>query len=203
MSQYAMAVDGALRLVTPRPVTADGVQHGASIFELWPDGDLAALGVWRVDSDPNPSGVMITGFALEPNGLRVRKRWLTAPLPPQPVHITPEQLAAFLVPPATPGGGLVLGRHYPAGTHVVVAGETYDVTQPFTYLDAGWTVTSLAAHLTKRVVARSPWVQPTGAHDAYAAGIEVIHKGRIWLNTHGAGNIWEPGVFGWADQGAA
>ena len=42
------------------------------------------------------------------------------------------------------------------------------------------------------------WVQPTGGHDAYAAGAEVMHNGQHWINTHGDGNVWEPGVYGWA-----
>jgi hypothetical protein len=41
------------------------------------------------------------------------------------------------------------------------------------------------------------WVQPTGAHDAYPAGAEVTHNGQNWRNVHGAGNVWEPGVYGW------
>ena len=45
-----------------------------------------------------------------------------------------------------------------------------------------------------------PWQQPTGAHDAYAAGAVVTHNGKVWLNNHGNGNNWEPGVFGWAEQ---
>lgn len=47
------------------------------------------------------------------------------------------------------------------------------------------------------------WVQPTGSHDAYPAGAEVTHNGRHWLNSHGDGNVWEPGVFGWTDLGPA
>lgn len=41
------------------------------------------------------------------------------------------------------------------------------------------------------------WIQPIGAHDAYPAGAKVTHGGKRWLNAHGDGNIWEPGVFGW------
>lgn len=47
------------------------------------------------------------------------------------------------------------------------------------------------------------WVQPTGAQDAYpamdvfGAVSKVKHNGLIWENTHGAGNTWEPGAFGW------
>jgi len=40
------------------------------------------------------------------------------------------------------------------------------------------------------------WVQPTGAHDAYAAGAEVLHDGDLWRSTIDA-NVWEPGVYGW------
>jgi hypothetical protein len=43
------------------------------------------------------------------------------------------------------------------------------------------------------------WVQPTGGHDAYAAGAEVMHNGKHWINTHGDGNVWEPGVAGWTE----
>lgn len=40
------------------------------------------------------------------------------------------------------------------------------------------------------------WVQPTGAHDAYALGDRVTHNGQDWESTTPA-NVWEPGVFGW------
>ena len=41
------------------------------------------------------------------------------------------------------------------------------------------------------------WWQPLGSEDAYPAGAKVSHNGRHWRNTHGDGNIWEPGVYGW------
>ena len=47
----------------------------------------------------------------------------------------------------------------------------------------------------------------TGGHDSYpatnAAGeiARVEYNGRNWENTHGDGNSWEPGVFGWTDLG--
>jgi hypothetical protein len=50
------------------------------------------------------------------------------------------------------------------------------------------------------------WMQPTGAQDAYPANnvrgeqTRVTHNGATWLNTHGNGNIWEPGVFGWTQE---
>lgn len=40
------------------------------------------------------------------------------------------------------------------------------------------------------------WVQPTGAHDAYAEDAAVTHAGKAWRNLTPA-NVWEPGVSGW------
>ena len=39
------------------------------------------------------------------------------------------------------------------------------------------------------------WVQPTGAHDAYAKGSQVTHNGEKYVSQIDA-NVWEPGVFG-------
>ena len=39
------------------------------------------------------------------------------------------------------------------------------------------------------------WVQPTGAHDAYAKGSQVTHNGERYVSRIDA-NVWEPGVFG-------
>ena len=48
------------------------------------------------------------------------------------------------------------------------------------------------------VVAPQPWVQPTGAGDAYPLGARVTHLGKTWESTVEA-NVWEPGVFGWVE----
>ena len=44
--------------------------------------------------------------------------------------------------------------------------------------------------------APEPWVQPTGAPDAYGIGDRVTHQGQTWESTV-ANNVWEPGVYGW------
>ncbi len=44
------------------------------------------------------------------------------------------------------------------------------------------------------------WVQPTGAHDAYAIGARVSHASKKWLNEVYESNVWEPGVFGWVEE---
>ena len=43
------------------------------------------------------------------------------------------------------------------------------------------------------------WIQPTGAHNAYAKGAKVSHAGKHWISDVGA-NVWEPGVYGWTEQ---
>ena len=42
------------------------------------------------------------------------------------------------------------------------------------------------------------WVQPTGAHDAYAQGAKVSHNGKKWTSDIPA-NVYEPGVYGWSE----
>ncbi|MEG1191885.1 MAG: hypothetical protein RSG50_01530 [Clostridia bacterium] len=45
------------------------------------------------------------------------------------------------------------------------------------------------------------WVQPLGATDAYQIGDVVMHGGKQWESTT-AGNVWEPGVYGWKEKAA-
>lgn len=42
------------------------------------------------------------------------------------------------------------------------------------------------------------WVQPLGAHDAYANGDKVTHNEKKWVSDVGS-NVWEPGVYGWSE----
>lgn len=42
------------------------------------------------------------------------------------------------------------------------------------------------------------WVQPTGAHDAYAQGDKVSHADKHWVSAIDA-NAYEPGVYGWTE----
>lgn len=43
------------------------------------------------------------------------------------------------------------------------------------------------------------WVQPTGAHDAYAKDAQVTHKEDKWISDVD-NNTWEPGVYGWTKK---
>lgn len=42
------------------------------------------------------------------------------------------------------------------------------------------------------------WVQPVGAHDAYAKGVTVTHNAKTWESLIPA-NVWAPGVSGWRE----
>ena len=56
----------------------------------------------------------------------------------------------------------------------------------------------IAEHLPEQAAVPA-WVQPTGAHDAYALGAKVTHNGKTWESTVDA-NVWEPaGVSGWRE----
>lgn len=42
------------------------------------------------------------------------------------------------------------------------------------------------------------WIQPTGAHNAYAVGDKVTHDGKRWIST-ADNNTWMPGEYGWKE----
>ena len=62
-------------------------------------------------------------------------------------------------------------------------------------------------HLTPAIWARvdepseewPEWRQPLGSEDSYPDGAKVSHYGKHWVNIHGDGNVWEPGVYGWTE----
>lgn len=52
---------------------------------------------------------------------------------------------------------------------------------------------------TKTAAVAVPWVQPTGAHNAYAKGAAATYGGRTWVSLIPA-NVWTPGVSGWRES---
>lgn len=44
------------------------------------------------------------------------------------------------------------------------------------------------------------WSQPIGAQDAYMNGDKVSHNEKHWVSDYD-NNVWEPGVFGWHEDG--
>jgi hypothetical protein len=95
------------------------------------------------------------------------------------------------------------GAHdvWPMGAIVAHAGKHWKSDHAANVWEPGvsqWTeVTADGEPIAPAVL---PWVQPTGAHDAYPAGARVTHNGQTWTNIFGDGNIWEPGVFGWTAE---
>ena len=80
-------------------------------------------------------------------------------------------------------------------------GQLYRCVQAHTS-QATWTPEA-AASLWTRIADPTQewpeWIQPTGAHNAYAQGAKVSHNGKHWISDVGA-NVWEPGVYGWTEQ---
>lgn len=93
------------------------------------------------------------------------------------------------------------GRLCEAGKILRYEGELFKVllthaTQPeWTPLDAP----SLFAKLLTDPTGESilPWVQPDSTNP-YAQGDKVTHGGKTW-ESEIDGNVWEPGVYGWAE----
>ena len=77
-------------------------------------------------------------------------------------------------------------------------GKLYKCVQAHT-TQADWTPDVIPALWVKVSLDEWPeWVQPTGAHDAYAKGDKVTHNSKKWTSDVDA-NVWEPGVYGWTE----
>lgn len=88
------------------------------------------------------------------------------------------------------------GKSYATGDRVQYGGTLYKCVQAHTS-QADWIPNATAALWAAVSLEEYPaWVQPTGAHDAYAAGDKVSHNGKRWTSTVDS-NTWEPGVYGW------
>ena len=109
--------------------------------------------------------------------------------------LTDDQAAA--VPDAFPKWALDVA--YKVDDRRRYAGALWKCIQAHTS-QAGWEPPNVPA-LWKKVSSQGEipeWVQPTGAHDAYAMGDHVMHKDKEWASTIDA-NVYEPGVYGWEE----
>lgn len=113
----------------------------------------------------------------------------------------PEEKAleiATIYPEWEAGKAYVVGDILSYGTNPVGDPQLYKVVQAHTS-QADWTPDSVPALYDAFGLDASGyplWSQPTGAHDAYNTGDIVSHNGKIW-QSNTAGNVWEPGVYGW------
>jgi hypothetical protein len=111
-----------------------------------------------------------------------------------PLVIAGRLVEAQLRPPWRAGMAVAVGDVY------AYEGNLYEVVQAHsTQLD--WHPDRVPA-LFKRFHEPTddpwPWVQPTGAHDAYPVGARVTFGGFTWRNDIPA-NVWQPGVTGWTN----
>ena len=105
-----------------------------------------------------------------------------------------EALAIQAVYPLWSGDGVAVkvGEKYQAFEGMEL--KLYEVIQAHT-TQPDWMPPAVPA-LFKRVAVEGqilPWVQPTGAHDAYNIGDRVSYQGQNWESTVNA-NIYAPGV---------
>lgn len=96
-----------------------------------------------------------------------------------------------------------IGEWRNAGATVIRLGVTYTVIQGH-YLQEDWKPESTPAlyHREGQPGEEWPeWVQPTGAHDAYAKGAKVTYKGQHYISLIDA-NVYSPEAYpaGWELQ---
>lgn len=90
------------------------------------------------------------------------------------------------------------GIAYAIGDRRQYDGLLYRCVQAHTSQD-DWTPPAVPALWVRTSTEEWPeWIQPTGAHDAYAMGDKVTHNDKHWISIVD-GNIWEPGVYGWSE----
>lgn len=77
------------------------------------------------------------------------------------------------------------------------SGQVVPLTEPLLGPGAsGWREVTTAGGDDGPPASPPEWVQPTGAHDAYALGDQVTYDGKVWKSAT-ANNVWAPGVYGW------
>lgn len=90
------------------------------------------------------------------------------------------------------------GVAYSVGDRRQFDGLLYRCVQSHTS-QADWTPPAVPALWVRTSTEEFPeWVQPTGAHDAYAKGDKVSHNGKHWVSDIDA-NVYEPSVYGWTE----
>lgn len=212
--EHAVLVNGAPVLIEPQPITdGSGVQHPAAIFRLWTRAEKLAVGLYEVRREDVPDGQQATAWTFVVVGDEVvgtPTLESIPPPPPDPVRMTlilagknpdvPDEEVVGETP--VPFSSLVPGTFYPLDFLVDVEGTTYAVARDNGFYYGGWSAQSLISlgHLVLAAPPSSPqpWVQPTGAQDAYAVETIVTHNGSDWWNRR-ASNVNEPGTTqaGW------
>ena len=93
------------------------------------------------------------------------------------------------------------GFAYFAGEKIIYKGKYYRCIQAHPSQEA-WNpedAASLWAEIGNPYEEWPEWIQPTGAHNAYAKGDKVSHNEKHWISDIDA-NVYEPGVSSWTEQ---
>lgn len=138
----------------------------------------------------------------------LRSTWETLEAALMAERTSGQKALDIIVSKATDAEKLTVVDLYPeyrAGTAYVIGNEfrfgkdLYRVLQAHT-AQADWIPSSTPALYLKVALpgAVAPWVQPTGAHDAYAKGARVVFGGKTYESLIDA-NTWSPSVYpqGW------
>lgn len=92
-----------------------------------------------------------------------------------------------------------VGVEYAVDDRIEYGDKLYKCVQAHTS-QSDWTPDVTPALWVRVSIEEWPeWVQPTGAHDAYALGDKVSHIEKHWTSTMDA-NVYEPGVYGWNEE---
>ena len=92
------------------------------------------------------------------------------------------------------------GHAYKVNDYVQYEGLLYRCVQAHTS-QTTWTPDTASSLWTR---ASDPgeewpeWIQPTGAHNAYAKDAKCSHNGKHWTSDID-NNVYEPGVYGWTE----
>lgn len=94
-----------------------------------------------------------------------------------------------------------VGAAYAAGARLVYDGKLYKVLQAHTS-QADWTPPTAPSLFSEVLPGQSgtgigEWQQPDSTNP-YKRGDKVTHNGKTWEST-ADNNVWEPGVYGWAE----
>lgn len=105
---------------------------------------------------------------------------------------------ALAVAAVFPTWASFIGKEVRAGARLWYDGDLFRVEQTHTAASE-WNPRDTPALFTEVSIEEFPeWHQPTGAQDAYAKGDKTAHNGKHWISDVD-GNVWEPGVYGWAE----
>ena len=80
-----LACDGPPNWVEWTGQAVNGVLHPANVEQLWSDAELETAGLYRVTTDPVPSGQTATGWELQDRGGKPVLVPITIPTPPPPM----------------------------------------------------------------------------------------------------------------------